>query len=380
MFFIISFTSLLFLFYAVIMLMYRHWFIKLKQFVPQEILPPASAFSILIPARNEEENIGALLQSIINQNYPANLWEVFVIDDFSTDNTTQIVLSFSKKYPNINLLELSKVLNGKQLNAYKKKAIETGVSLANHEWIVTTDADCTANTNWLKTLNAYIQEHNPVFVGGPVAFTNDGSVLQTFQCIDFMALQGITAAAVSAGLHAMCNGANLAYKKSVFAEVNGFRGIDNIASGDDMLLMNKIKEAYPNRMGYVFHPDSIIHTAPMPTLKSFLNQRIRWASKTNKYKDVSVIVVLWMVLLLNTCLLLLPFLSIFIPALFLYWIVLVIIKTIIEAIFAVHIAAFFSIELKWKDTLLQFPHILYTAFAGCFGMWGKYQWKDRKVQ
>ena len=380
MFFILIITTLLFVFYAVIMLMYRHWFIKLKQYVPQPNIHPKNTFSILIPARNEEKNIGALLQSIINQNYPSSLWEVFVIDDFSTDNTPQIVNELGKRYLNIQLIELAKVLDGKQLNAYKKKAIETGVSLATKEWIVTTDADCTASPLWLQTLDAYIQEKNPVFVGGPVAFTNDGSLLQTFQCIDFMALQGITAAAVSAGLHAMCNGANLAYRKSVFAEVNGFRGIDNIASGDDMLLMNKIKEAYPNRMGYVFNPNSIIHTAPMPTLKSFLNQRIRWASKTNKYKDVSVIIVLWLVLSLNICLLILPFLSLVSPALFSFWLFLIFLKTVIEASFAVHIAAFFSIELKWKDTLLQFPHILYTSFAGCFGMWGKYQWKDRKVQ
>ncbi len=380
MFFILIFTTLLFVIYSVIMLLYRHWFIKLKQFIPQSNIHPKSTFSILIPARNEEENIGALLQSIINQDYPSSLWEVFVIDDFSTDNTPQIVKELGKEYANIQLVELAKVLDGKQLNAYKKKAIETGVSLAKNEWIVTTDADCTANPAWLQTLDAYIQEKKPVFVGGPVAFTNDGSVLQTFQCIDFMALQGITAAAVSAGLHAMCNGANLAYKKSVFAEVNGFKGIDNIASGDDMLLMNKIKEVYPDRMGYVFNPNSIIHTAPMPTLKGFLNQRIRWASKTNKYKDVSVVVVLWLVLLLNISLLLLPFSSLFYPLLFYFWILLVLLKTIIEASFATHIAAFFSIQLKWKDTLLQFPHILYTAFAGCFGMWGKYQWKDRKVQ
>ena len=380
MVFIIVLTSLLFCLYAVVMLMYRHWFIKLKQFVPQQNFTPTNSFSIIIPARNEAENIGKLLQTIILQNYPSSLWEVFVIDDFSTDTTPQIVQTFGNEYPNINLVELSKVLDGKQLNAYKKKAIETGINLANKEWIVTTDADCTANTNWLKTLDAYIQENNPVFVGGPVAFTNDGSRLQTFQCIDFMALQGITAAAVSAGLHAMCNGANLAYKKEVFKEVNGFRGIDNIASGDDMLLMNKIKDAYPKRMGYVFNRDSIIHTAPMPTLKGFLNQRIRWASKTNKYKDISVIIVLWMVLLLNICLVLIPFLSFLSPVLFGYWTLIILIKTAIEASFAVHIAAFFSIELKWKDTLLQFPHILYTAFAGCFGMWGKYQWKDRKVQ
>jgi cellulose synthase/poly-beta-1,6-N-acetylglucosamine synthase-like glycosyltransferase len=275
---------------------------------------------------------------------------------------------------------MEKVLEGKKINAYKKKAIEIGIGMAKNEWIVTTDADCLAGANWLSTFNDYILEKDPVFVGAPVAFTNDGSVLQSFQCIDFMALQGITAAAVSAGLHAMCNGANLAYKKEVFFEVSGFKGIDNIASGDDMLLMNKIKEKYPNQMGYLFSQDAIMQTAPMQTLSQFINQRIRWASKGNKYKDVSVIVVLWVVLLLNISLALLPFMAIFYPSLFLFWLLLIVLKTWIEASFAIHIAAFFSIQLRWKDTLLQLPHILYTSLAGCLGMFGKYQWKGRLVK
>ena len=380
MYVIATVVGLLFLFYALIMLLYKHWFIKLKPFIPNSIYTPKTSFTILIPARNEAENIAGLLLSIIQQNYPPDLWEAIVIDDFSTDNTPSIVADLGKKYSNIRLAELSKILDIKQLNSYKKKAIETGISLSNNEWIITTDADCIAGKEWLATYDAYIQEVNPVFAGGPVAFTNDGSALQTFQCLDFMALQGITAAAVSAGLHAMCNGANLAYKKEVFYEVNGFKGIDNIASGDDMLLMNKIKTVYPDRMGYVFSSKAIIKTLPMPTLNGFINQRIRWASKTNKYKDFSVIVVLWMVLLLNISLLLLPFAAFFYPILIAYWLLLIFLKTWIEASFAVYIAAFFSIPIYLKNVWLQLPHILYTSFAGCFGMFGKYNWKGRQVK
>ena len=373
-------VGILFLIYALIMLMYKEWFIKLKPFVAQTNTPPKNSFSILVPARNEAENIGMLLQSIIQQDYPSDLWEVIVIDDFSTDGTPNIVLKFANVYPNIQLVQLSKVLNGEQLNSYKKKAIETGISFAKHEWIVTTDADCLANKEWLATFDAYIQEKDPVFVGAPVSFMNDGSTLQTFQCIDFMALQGITAAAVSAGFHTMCNGANLAYKKEVFHEVNGFKGIDNIASGDDMLLMNKIKALYPDRMGYVFSPKAIMQTQPMHTLQSFINQRIRWASKGNKYKDISVKAVLWVVLLVNIGLLVMPFASFYYPVLLWYWLLIIAVKTLIEVSFAVHIAKFFSIKLYWKDVFLQFPHILYTSLTGCLGMFGKYQWKERRVR
>jgi len=373
-------VGVLFLIYLLLMLMYKEWFVRLKPFEPLLNYSPKTSFSILVPARNEAENIGTLLQSIYQQHYPKELWEVIVIDDFSTDSTPKIVLEFNKVCPNIKLIKLSDVLNGERINSYKKKAIETGIAQAENDWIVTTDADCLAGKEWLTTFNAYIQEKDPVFVGGPVSFLNDGSGLQTFQCIDFLALQGITAAAVSAGFHAMCNGANLAYKKEVFYAVNGFKGIDKIASGDDMLLMNKIKKRYPQKIGYVFSPKAIIKTLPMDTLKSFINQRIRWASKGNKYKDVGVKAVLWVVLLVNIGLLIMPFMAFYYAGLIWYWLLMIVLKTLIEASFAVRIAAFFPIKLNWKDALLQFPHIIYTSLAGCLGMFGKYQWKDRRVR
>ena len=373
-------VAILFLLYATVMLIYKHWFRKLKIYEPKtDTILPKTSFSIIIPARNEAANIADLLQSIILQHYPNHLWEAIVIDDFSTDDTAIIVNEIANVYHNIKLVQLAKVLNGKKLNAYKKKAIETAIGLSKFEWILTTDADCITPKGWLHTYDAYIQETDSVFVGGPVAFTNNGSLLESFQCIDFMALQGITASAVSAGVQAMCNGANLAYKKEVFYEVKGFKGIDNIASGDDMLLMNKIKLAYPKQLGYVFSQKTIVTTQPMPTFSAFLNQRIRWASKTNKYKDVSVIIVLWMILLFNIALVVMPFLAVVEPSILLVWLGIIVLKTWVEASFAVHIAKFFSINLYWWHTLLQLPHILYTSLAGCLGLVGKYQWKDRKV-
>ena len=97
----------------------------------------------------------------------------------------------------------------------------------------------------------------------------------------------------------MCNGANLAYSKAIFYAVDGFKGIDNIASGDDMLLMDKIQKQYPGSIGFLFSDNSIVQTLPMPTWKDFINQRIRWASKAGKYKDIKIIAVLVLVYLFN---------------------------------------------------------------------------------
>ncbi len=362
------------------MLLYRYWFIKLQPFTIDAAIVPTNSFTVVVPARNEAENIGKCLLSILQQNYPTDLFEILVIDDFSTDGTPDIIKDLQTKHSNLKLIKLADVLVEKHLNSYKKKAIEIAIQSSQKNWIITTDADCLAKPYWLGSYNNYIQQNNVVFVGAPVVFTNDGSLLQSFQCIDFMALQGVTAATVSAGFHAMCNGANLAFKKAVFYEVDGYKNVDAIASGDDMFLMNKIQNKYPEKIGFLYHPNAVISTAPMPTIKSFLNQRIRWASKTNNYKDVRIIAILWMILLLNIALVVMPFIGIFMPIILLYWLALLAVKTFVEVAFAVKIAAFFSIKLQWWHVLLQLPHILYTSLAGCFVLSGSYQWKGRTVK
>jgi cellulose synthase/poly-beta-1,6-N-acetylglucosamine synthase-like glycosyltransferase len=377
---IISISFVLFFFYAIIILLYRKWFLQLQYFKVNTNHQPQHKFSIIIPARNEEENIGQCLSSIIRQNYPSDFFEIIVVDDHSTDKTVNIVEEFKKENEHIKLIKLKDVLNGRQLNAYKKKSIETAIENASYDWIVTTDADCVVTPNWLKNFDAYIQDSRTVFVAAPVAFTYTATILSVFQYLDFLSLQGITAAAVSAGFHSMCNGANLAYNKKVFYEVNGFKDIDNIASGDDMLLMNKIKEKYPQQIGFIFSKEVIVKTAPMPDWKSFLNQRIRWASKANKYNDKSIFWVLWLVYLFNLILFVSPFLSIFHPVLCLYWLGLIILKTVVELSFTIPVGKFFGKAFTWAFLFLQPIHIGYTVIAGWLGMFGSYRWKDRKVK
>ncbi len=369
--------------YAFVMLLYRKWFVQLKPFTnPQKNYSSTTSFSIIIPARNEASNIGHCLQGILQQNYPATLFEVIVIDDHSTDSTSDIVENLQKVYKNLKLIKLVDELNGQIVNSYKKKAIENAISHAKGTWIITTDADCIIKKGWLEIYAAFIEQHNPVFVAAPVIFSNDGSLVSTFQYIDFMSLQGITAAAVSAGFHNMCNGANLAYKKSVFYEVNGFWGIDKIASGDDMLLMNKIKKSYPNRIGFLYSQAAIVTTHPMPDWKSFFNQRIRWASKAEQFKskDKKVFAVLVLVYCFNAALFIMPLLAFFNIYFLGYWLLFLIAKTSVELAFALPVAKFFGQRFIWWFPLLQPLHIGYIVISGWLGKFGTYHWKGRNVK
>lgn len=373
-------TIVLFVPYSILMLLYKKWFSKLKIYQPAQIYPTQIFFSIIIPARNEEENIANCLNSIIKQNYPSNLYEVIVVDDYSSDSTATIINSFCNQYKNIRLIQLKNELQGKPLNAYKKKAIEIAIEKSVGSWIITTDADCIVLPNWLKNFNDFIQEKQLVFVAAPVVFSKDKSIVSQFQYIDFMALQAATAATVSVGLHSMCNGANLAYEKSTFYEVGGFKGIDNIASGDDMLLMNKIKQHYKNKIGYLFSKDSIVTTKPMPSWSSFINQRVRWASKADKYDDKSLLPVLLMVYLFNLSLFVVLCASTFNPALFISFAIFICFKTLIEWLLMKPASAFFGNLSLVTFTLLQPIHIVYIVIAGWLGKFGTYKWKDRNVK
>jgi cellulose synthase/poly-beta-1,6-N-acetylglucosamine synthase-like glycosyltransferase len=364
--------------YGGLILVYRYWFKALKPFELSKELEQAVFFSIIIPARNESANIEKCIQNILAQSYP--LYEIIVVDDHSTDDTAELVLHLANQYPQIQLIHLKDYLGGQLTNSYKKKAIEIAVEKSTGSWIVTTDADCLVPPNWLNYFNAMILTKDPVFIAAPVMFTPNHQFSGVFQVLDFLSLQGITAAAVSAGSHSMCNGANLAYSKEAFEAVGKFKGIDHLASGDDMFLMHKMKQQYPKRLAYLYSDEMIVQTAPMPNWGSFIQQRIRWASKADSYKDPKIFLVLLLVYLFNASLFLGLLGGVFFIELLIWTSWIIAIKTLIELYFLLPVAKFFKLE----KALLFFPvmqpfHIAYTVVAGWLGKFGKYQWKSRTV-
>ena len=329
--------------------------------------------SVIIPARNEEGNIKQLLVALQDQTWPKDLFEIIVVDDHSTDATAAIV----QQFPGVKLIRLK----DDSLNSYKKKAIETGIAAATGSLIVTTDADCLPLPGWLGLLAAFKEEKKSVFIAAPVVIDCNSSLLQVFQAMDFMVLQGITGAAVYKRQLSMCNGANLAYERNVFYEVEGFKGIDHIASGDDMLLMHKITKQYPGHVHYLKSKDAIVSTQPMKTWKTFLNQRIRWASKAGSYDDKRITAVLLLVYLFNLSFLVLLLAGCWSPVYWIYFLALWVAKTIIELPLFISLADFFNKKWAVKFFFLFQPlHIFYTIISGLFGQFGKYEWKGRRVK
>jgi cellulose synthase/poly-beta-1,6-N-acetylglucosamine synthase-like glycosyltransferase len=360
--------------YAVLIRYYYRHFKKLPFFSTGAGLPQTFV-SVIIAARNEAANLPPLLQALAAQTYPPHLFEVIIVDDFSTDNTRSVIQTFSKPHAVVTRPA------GEAAQSSKKKAIEAGVLKAKGPLLLITDADCIPPPRWIETLALFHQKTGAVFIAAPVRFTYNHTSLQRFQALDFLVLQGITAASVSAQFHTMCNGANLAYTKAAFEGVNGFDGINHSASGDDMLLMHKIWLKEKAGVRYLKSTEAIVSTAPMPNWKQFFEQRKRWASKTTHYNDKRVFFVLLFVYLLNCwffVLLIAAFLNIraiFIGAGFLF------IKTIIEWPFATLVTTFYNERrlmrfFPWFQPL----HIAYTVLVGFISQLGAYEWKGRKTR
>lgn len=340
---------------------------------------PQTFISVIIPARNEAQNIGKCIKAILAQKYPKHLLEIIVVDDHSEDDTAGVVKAFS--VPQLKCFSLKDFVGETKTIAYKKAAITAGISQSKGTLIVTTDADCIAQENWLQNIAAIFEKEHQVMVVAPVIFSCDNSLIQRFQLIDFMSMQGITAAAHKLRLGNMCNGANLAFSKAAFMQIGGYEGVNNMASGDDYLLMLKLNKSMPGKIAYLKSQQAIVSTPPQPDWGSFMQQRIRWSSKSGRYNDARLTMILILVYLFNLSFLVLAILGIFNPVYLQWLLVMLSIKILVEHLFLGPIARFFGKKNELVYFILLQPvHIIYIVIAGFLGFIGGYKWKGRRVR
>lgn len=380
-FFIAVFLVLMIL-YAVIIDSYRRAWNRIPGHTPSS-QDPTSFVSVIIALRNESKNVNRLLDCLSAQRFPSHQVEYILVDDFSDDDTADRIRAYKGRAARqIVFISLQEEFGSENnIRSHKKKAIETGINKSRGSIIVTTDADCCFGPDWLFMLISYFEQKQAHFVAAPVKISPVQDFLGIFQALDFMSLQGITGAVVSTNKMTMCNGANLAYSKKAFLEVNGFEGIDDIPSGDDMLLMYKIYRRYPENVFYLKDPAVIVDTGAETSWKGFFQQRIRWASKATHYDDKRIFYVLLLVYFVNLCFFVLA-ISAFFKASFAFFLMLLFVaKLLIEFPFVNAVSIFFGQQSLMKYFMLLQPlHILYTLVAGWLGRFGSFEWKGRTIR
>ncbi|MCB9289017.1 MAG: glycosyltransferase [Lewinellaceae bacterium] len=343
---------------------------------------PRTFITVLIPARNEAANITRLLDTLSRQRYPREKFEVIVIDDHSTDGTPEIV----EQYPlsNLRLLRLAEHLspNG-PIHSHKKKALETGVRRARGTLILTTDADCEAPPGWLATYASFHESTGAAFMAAPVLFHREQTLLQRFQALDLIGMMAVTGAGIHSRSFYMANGANLSFTKEIFHQARGYTGNEQHASGDDVFLIQKVAALAPDKVAFLKSRQATVLSLPMPGLKSFVNQRLRWGTKNRSYQDGRITAVLGLVFILCwfTTGMFLAF-----PVFGWYGLGLALAlfagKGLADYFLLSDAASFFDRRgLMRRFWLKEGLHILYIALVGLLSLVVKeYEWKGRRVK
>ncbi|MEL7363089.1 MAG: glycosyltransferase [Bacteroidota bacterium] len=370
--------------------------------------------SVIVPARDEAACIGACVDAILANDYPADHFELIVVDDLSDDATPEIVrgridaerIDALREVPALagfedapeeepasgRLMLLQMPENLERQRAHKKRAIEKGIAHARGAVILTTDADCAVPSTWIRTMaTAFgaVETHDApllasepgvALVSGPVLYAVHRPALLQMQALEFLGLVAVGAGAIGAGRPTLCNGANVAYRRDVFDALGGFHGIDHLTSGDDELLMQKIADQTDWQVRFCNDPAAAVATEPMFSLGAFVAQRARWASKGAHYPNPALVAMCvaifsFFVLLIGTTLAL-PF----VPALGATVAGAWALKLLPEWTLLAPFARRFGRErlLRWFLPA-QAVHPVYIVAMATLGAWGGYTWKGRKV-
>ena len=326
--------------------------------------------SVVIACRNEENNLTYLYELLKRQDYPEDKFEIILVNDHSTDHSIDVLKTLNDADKRFRPLHL---VNGK---SGKKAALFMGVEHALGEIIATTDSDCKVPENWLSSIVPYFEDTSLKLLIGAVRM-NGTNFFEKLQALEFSGLIGSGAGATIMGLPFLANGANLAFRKKDFLSADLKPAY---VSGDDIFLLQQIKKKYGAAgIGFLAHPSATVTTTSQKTWGGFLNQRIRWLSKSSGYTDFQIIVVGLLVFLTNIFVLI-SGVSIFFNISFLYYFLIGFgIKFLID-----FTLLFFSTRFLNQKKLLiySFPlaifYPVYLFFVSLLTLFKTPEWKGRK--
>lgn len=350
---------------------------RLKRSAAEKSLP-FEHFSIIVPFRNEAENLPALLRSISEIDYPRDIFELILVNDQSEDDSVQIISQSLAHSP----IQWKVIENVRKSKSPKKDAITTAVEIASYQWIATTDADCLLPANWLHGFNTIIHNHSPKMVCGPVAIPESEDMVLAFQKFETLSMQGVTKGGFGWNRPLLCNGANLAFSKEVFKELEGYAENNHIASGDDLFLLHKISSQYPKYVIFNNDPGLVVQTKAVKSWDEMISQRIRWASKTTNVGSPLLTTIGIIVSLMNLWMLAgLVYFMIFYWDGFAVYLIIYMIKFFMDQVFIEEQVKYAPEKVNLE--LFFFAYLLYpfiTTYIAFRSLFGGYTWKGREFK
>ena len=247
----------LFILFLYLLLILKYWIGWVKNNVTgaSDFFPKVS---VIIAMRNEQEQVIHLLSELKKQIYPIDKLEFILVNDHSTDYTLEFLENLA--IDNLRIVNMPNNIFG------KKNAITAGVNEASGEIILASDADCSFSPLWVRTMVSYFANKNIKLVSGPVSFHKQKGIFLALQSLEFISLIGSGAGAIGVENAIFCNGANMAYRKADFLELNNFEN-DNTASGDDVFFLHSVKEKFKSAIAFAKDENAIVLTSAAQTAK-----------------------------------------------------------------------------------------------------------------
>lgn len=322
--------------------------------------------SVIVAFRNEANNIGKLVESLLSQSYKN--CEFIFVDDHSEDCSVEILRQYEDS--RISIISAGDEIVG------KKAALRLGYEISKGGILYFTDADCVLKPDCIGIMAAEMRTKGISMLCGPVCFANNkGFWAKIFQ-LEFLSLTGSGAAGFFMGKPFMCNGANFAVERSVYenADLN-----KKYSSGDDVFLLHYAQKNH--KVEFAQHEECIVETIGPARLKDFYAQRIRWASKATGYKNAFAIFISAIIFLMSLTLLVAFVLGCINPIYFIVFFCLFMMKLIADAYFIVPVMKFYSRRRLWWAILpLTIFYPIYIVSVAVASLFCKPKWKGRKIK
>ena len=373
----IAFSFMLILYLTFVVYVWNTW--RKIPFANSQVADPQPpGVTIVIAVRNEQVHIKQLVESLKQLDYPDALLEVIIVNDHSEDHTKQLLELYTSNNPSFKLIDLDEISDFS--GSYKKQALTKGIDQARHEIIVTTDGDCLFEPAWVSTLVKSLHTRQWEIATGPVIYHTDNWTSHLLN-IELASLVAVGAVSLTKGHPNMCNGANMIFTKKAFQAVDGYKGFEQVISGDDEFLLYKIFKRYPAQAGFIKSSRAVVTTAPPKSLKQFLNQRKRWSGKWKRHKSVTTRLLAVFVFFFH-----LSFTSVLLLSLLGYysWIAFLgqcIAKLVAELILVNSVLRFMDkrVSIKWY-LVMQILYSIYVVLVALMVQFTGFTWKNRSYK
>ena len=372
---ILSLAIVLIAVYALTILFFTYGWFRLKEtthyYIDGEI-----KVSVIVPFRNEENNLATIMDCLSRQYYPKGLLEIILVNDHSED----MGLKLANDYIAVHELTDFKVLSLEEGEGISKKAaLRKGIENSHGELIITTDADCSMGEFWVSAIAEKYLSENCQMISGPVCIKPDGSFFSGLQSLEFFSLVGCGAGAIAIGKPFLANGANLAFSRSLYDELHGYSSHLKYASGDDVFMLLQAKKKH--NISFLKDKAAVVRTQGAHNLKTFFQQRIRWASKSSGYKDAPALLTALSVFFLNSLLLISCGLGFFDSRIFFISGGLFLIKLLIDLPLFSAVSGFFNLRrLLWLYLPLQILYTIYIIVTAVLSWFLPFDWKNRSMR